>query len=426
MERRRRLVLVSALIVAALIAVAAAHADTQRLHFRFAVNGWSGLSLGSADVDGDGIPDVIVPRTLDAQVISGASGQTLFTLTPPDNDASLVSSSFAVGDLRGDGETEIVVGAPAANCFAGRVYIFSSTTGAFQAALDSPDSHACGVGGQFGYSVALLKSEHGSGSDVVVGAPTASVGGVWAAGRVYVFAGASHAILRTLTAPSPETQSLFGFTVRVATTDRHSPLAIGEVNATVNGVVAAGRVFVFSERATPDFTIDNPLPDAFHNFGAWFDITTDGRGKPILAIGELNELDLSNSQGRVDVFAGDSLLYSLSSPHSSAGNAFGVSVAFARFERGGAADLMVGAPLESVDGNARGGRAYMFNSRGRLIDSFTAPNHEAGTAFGYPILFTRGSCAAVLTIGAPGDGTASKVDVFASAGKHAEQGKCHP
>lgn len=419
------------------LAAAVAHADTGRFRLRFTLSDPPladprnpsdsfGFSIGLGDVDGDGVPDVIVPRITDAYVFSGATGRVLFTLTPPDKDTYLFFSSVAVGDVDGDGQPEIVLGSGFTNCGAGRVYVFSGRTGQFRFSLDSPTFNGqCGTVAEFGQSVALTKAANGPGLDIIVGAPAETVGGNYAAGRVYVFSGSTHQLVRTLTAPDPEPGAAFGFTVRVDGRGHRAILAVAAMNATVNGVPNAGRVYVFSRRSTPDFVIDNPQPALFRHFGAVaLDVTEDGRGRTLLGIGAYNDSNPSDWEGHAYVFSGRSLLYSLDTPNPQTNSAFGLSLAFADLDGHGDPSLIVGAPLEAVDGSASSGRVYVFGANGRLTDSLTAPGHPAGGAFGFPVTFDRGSCSSTLAIGAPGDFSDGTVDVFAAGTDGREHATC--
>jgi len=83
------------------------------------------LTIIGDDVDGDGIPDVVVgapgasPGGLrsagTAFVFSGATGKLLLRLDGQEADASFGASVAIAGDLDGDGRAEVLVGAPFAS-----------------------------------------------------------------------------------------------------------------------------------------------------------------------------------------------------------------------------------------------------------------------------------------------------------------------
>ena len=91
---------------------------------------------GAGDVDGDGVPDILVgsrhpvlgPLTGRAYVYSGASGTLLFTIDGANPGDLFAHSVSGAGDMNGDGLSEIVVGAYLNDQFgtdAGIVYAYS-------------------------------------------------------------------------------------------------------------------------------------------------------------------------------------------------------------------------------------------------------------------------------------------------------------
>jgi hypothetical protein len=403
--------LLAALVVSLAVSIAIAQADSSPFRFRFAVSPWSavGFSLGAGDVDGDGVPDVIVPTGSQAQVFSGATGHALFTLSPPalETAAGLSFSSYAVGDLEGDGHNEVVVGAPGA-CESGRVYVFSGSTGQFQFSLRSPsapDTCSADLGGAFGESVALVRTTQGGGSDVVVGSPAETNGG-----SVFIFSGSTHSLLRTLPAPRPGEEVAFGFDLRAADGAHGPVLAIASYGGAVSPQ-PPGRVYVFSSLATPDLVIDNPDPDHFQDFGvSGLALRIDRQGQPLLAVGEFNQTP--TLQGRAFVFSGTTLLYKLTTPNPQPMSLFGVTLTFADLD-GSGRSLLVGAPAETVNGHLFSGRVYVFNARGKLTDTLTSSSPKANDGFGLPVIFSRGSCDTALIVGAPSaDFSNAKAEYF--------------
>jgi len=126
---------------------------------------------GAGDVNGDGVPDVVIGAYDDgsiltgtsgkAYVYSGATGNLLFTLVGPYPPNSLLGWSVAgLGDLNGDGRSEIAIGAPGETVNgvqnAGSVYVYSfdpfltpsaikisaAAGGSIAYALDFPSSEA--------------------------------------------------------------------------------------------------------------------------------------------------------------------------------------------------------------------------------------------------------------------------------------------
>ena len=155
---------------------------------------------GAGDVDGDGVPDVIIGARQDtpygsnplgpgyALVVSGRTKAVIHRWTGSALGANFGHAVAGVGDLDGDGFDDVAVGAPhmANNLGPGTVQLFSGQTGAVLNTL---------VGGTlddwFGYTVS------GAGDVGADGCPDVVVGSMdyYAGGRVRVFAGATGNII---------------------------------------------------------------------------------------------------------------------------------------------------------------------------------------------------------------------------------------
>ena len=131
-----------------------------------------GMSVaGTDDVDGDGVPDILVAGYNRGALHSGASGSLLFqtqelTGIPSYNTLSVT----AVGDLDQDGLPDWVVGVPGSTGVAtqaGAVYAYSSASGQRLGMLAGSQP-----GGRLGWSVAPAGDHDGDGTpDVIVGVP---------------------------------------------------------------------------------------------------------------------------------------------------------------------------------------------------------------------------------------------------------------
>jgi hypothetical protein len=201
-----------------------------------------GDSLAVGDADGDGKGDIAVGAPMEdvsgneAQgrlyVFSGADGSPLLTLDHPGSEAgAYFGSSVAVGDVNGDGEEDIVVGAPGS----GEVYVFPSPDFLEPYALESPDPQ---YGGNFGASVAVDEVDDDGRQDVVVGAYGEDVGGSEDQGRAYVFSGADSSLLLTLDTLDPQAAALFGSSVAAGDVDGdgRADIAVGAYGWDVSAV----------------------------------------------------------------------------------------------------------------------------------------------------------------------------------------------
>jgi hypothetical protein len=226
--------------------------------------GYSVCAAG--DVSGDGYADVIVGAWKEdvgpglgnagrAYVFSGASGDTLYSLTSPNAEASgrFGFSVSGAGDADGDGACDVVIGAyfedPGLSPRdAGRAYLFSGATGAVVHVLASPNEEDYGY---FGFSVSGAGDMNNDGSvDVIVGAYQEDAeGSPEDAGRAYAFSGATGAVLWDFVSPNEELEGLFGYSVvgvGYVDADSCSDLVVGAYREDPGGLVNAGRAYVFA------------------------------------------------------------------------------------------------------------------------------------------------------------------------------------
>src|SRR5262249_22249764 len=136
------------------------------------------------DVDGDGFADVIIgapgaelaPTPGSASVLSGVDGTVLRSFLGLANGDGFGSAVSGAGDVDGDGVPDLIVGAP--NAFgavanAGRATVFSGRTSAVLY-----DFLGDAAGDRFGWSVSGAGDVNGDGyDDVIVGAPLSDANG---------------------------------------------------------------------------------------------------------------------------------------------------------------------------------------------------------------------------------------------------------
>ena len=142
-----------------------------------------------------------------------------------------------ITDLNGDGAAEVIVTAPffadGANNLAGKIYIYSGADGSLVHATVGSNAFAI-----FGHSATFAGDVNGDGvEDYVVGAPGLDVFGTGSGlvGQVFVYSGADHSLLLTLTGPAG---IAFGASVSGA----------GDVNHDGFGDILVGSTYA-SERA---------------------------------------------------------------------------------------------------------------------------------------------------------------------------------
>jgi hypothetical protein len=270
-------------------------------------NGCFGWSMNWVpDTNGDGTPDIIIGTPFEdvggragagrVYVYSGSTGQYLRTLWSPvyQIQGNFGYSVAGIADVNGDGRGDIIVGAPgeksgASPSGAGRVYVFSGATGSLIRAHRS----ATEVGnGNFGFAVAAVGDSNDDGrEDVMVGAPhEISALKHLSGGRVHLFSGATGVGLRRMSSPGAQIQGNFGSAVGAIQNDDGTPtnqMIIGAPEE-LSGV---GRAYVIGPPGMPIRPLMSPFPTINGKYGAAVGGVpdTDGDGSGDVAIGANSE-----------------------------------------------------------------------------------------------------------------------------------------
>ncbi|MGH8575567.1 MAG: FG-GAP-like repeat-containing protein [Gammaproteobacteria bacterium] len=348
-----------------------------------------------------------------------AEAQPTYTPVPLDNPTPQADARFAeavagIGDVNGDGVTDLLVGAPqqflAGNINQGRAFVFSGADRSLLLTLNHPAPQQ-GLA-LFGSAVAGIGDVNGDGrADLLVGAPSQTVGGRADQGQAYVLSGADGRLLLTLNNPIAQAETAFGAAVAGAgdvNGDGLPDLLVGAPEQNVGGSFNRGQAFVFSG-ADGRVLLTLDLLESFRRnsgFGSAVAAAGDvnGDGAPDLLVGQTFEVD-----GGVLVFSGadGSVLRTLDRPPGVEGVSFGEAVAGIGDVNGdGVPDLAVGAPFTGVGGAFRQGRAFVFSGAdASLLRTLDLPIPDSFAELGNALSAAgdvNGDGVPDLLVGAPG------------------------
>ncbi len=371
----------------------------------------AGEAFGAAvaeagDVDGDGQADLIVgaPRasvrgTSNAgrvYLLRGGDGGVLRALeaTDPEVDGLFGYAVAGIGDMTGDGTPDVAVGAAGDSSTVGRAYLVDGADGTVIHTLTSPNATSDGL---FAKSLLPIGDATGDGvPDLVAGAIGED--------RVYLFDGAEGTVHRTL-AVQTDGHAHFGHVAVPGDVsgDGTPDVLVGASTATVGEQSEAGRAHLFDGRdGTLLRTLTEPSP-AHGSFGYLVaglgDV--DGDGKPDVAVGAASGPE---EGGTVYVYSGaeGEVLHTISPPAPSEDGYFGYSAVGAGDANGdGTPDLLLGTRVPATE---HAGRVYLFDARGNRVRTFAAsaagPNAQFGS--GVATLTATGEDApTAVLVGAP-------------------------
>ncbi|PLX39346.1 MAG: hypothetical protein C0606_02125 [Hyphomicrobiales bacterium] len=371
--------------------------------------GWSVASAG--DVDNDGFDDVIIgePYAGSAHVVSGATGETLFTLVRDGNERYVGYSVASATDIDNDGHDDLIVGSYST------VKIVSGATGeTLRTIFGDSDSR------YFGYSVASAGDVDGDGiADVIIGTPNDRSNGT-DAGSVQVVSGATGETLYSydgytyMASDYTETVGVeLGFSVAGlgdVNDDGYADFAIGSPKDTENGDYS-GTVEVFSG-ATGEVLYSVYGDDIGDRFG--YTIANmgdlDGDGRDDLAIGAPYDDNNASSSGRISLVSGATGEVINTIDGSDARDAYGKVIANAGDVDGdGRADLIIGVPYSNDNWSGSGQAFVVSSATGEVLYTFNG--EDPYDHFGWAVAGAgdvNGDGFADLIVGAPWDDDGEK------------------
>ena len=252
-----------------------------------------GVVVELGDLDGDGKIERAVGSPLEdngagvdagaVRVLSGADGSVLMLLEGDRAGGRLGRSIAAVGDLDGDGTTDLALGAPATGAAGetGRVFLVSGASGAVLSVLQGAE-----VGSEYGHAVSAAGDLDGDGTaDLVVGAPGHDGAGV-ERGAAFLVSGADGTVIEQVDGDGDGDR--LGLSVDgggTAFSDPDSGVAIG---AEQGGAGGQGKGYTrLYDRATLALSATFTGASAWDRLGSVVRYVgdVDGDGKADLAVG---------------------------------------------------------------------------------------------------------------------------------------------
>ena len=279
---------------------------------------------------------------------SGAAS-TQYSITGAEVGAKLGSSIAHLGDVNGDGRDDFLVAEPKAGNDQGAVYVYSGASGAVLYTLTG----GAEAGAQFGYSAAGLGDVSGDGmNDIIAGEPFAN-----SEGKVYVYHGSNGTLKYTLT--GTESGGQFGTSVAIVgdlNGDGKDDFAVSEP-AAGNGGTNRGIAYVISgvDGTTALCTIGGTVDGEFLGDKVAAAGDVNGDGKPDFIVATSKNGDGGANAGKFVVYNGSTCdpLYSVVG--AEVGARLGFSVAGIGDVNGdGKDDFAAGAPLAAGGGTSRG------------------------------------------------------------------------
>ncbi|MCE9651907.1 MAG: pentapeptide repeat-containing protein [Nitrosarchaeum sp.] len=244
----------------------------------------------------------------------------------------------------------------------GAVSIFDGTTGSLIKTISNPQPNTVKdyVGGTFGSSVTY------AGNKIVIGNPNHDINGVYAAGTVYIYDDVGN-LLSTIENTNPVDSDNFGTSLA----SLEDKIIIGIPNKVVGDYTYAGIVSIYDVNSGNLLkTIKNPNPSTNAKFGSILDISEN----KLLVTSATASVNGDENVGEAYLFDvnSDNLLKTIKNPNPNEGDMFGRSALFA-------GDKIVISAIG--DGVFDEGSVYVFDSDGKLLNTIHSPQQTPKSGF---------------------------------------------
>jgi FG-GAP repeat len=301
---------------------------------------------------------------------SGAPLLTTITNPTPAADDIFGGAVAAMGSDR------VLVGAEGA----AEAYLFS-LNGTLLTTFTIPDPAA----GSFGAALAAVGSDR-----VFIGAYNYTAGmPLTQAGRAYLFS-TNGTLLTTFTNPAPAAVQAFGWSLAALGSDR---VIIGGFANDNNGAPYPGSVYLFRTNGTLLTVLTNPTPASDGGLG----ISVAALGSDRVLVGAPYNNTGGAGAGSAYLYStGGTLLTTFTNPVPAVDDNFGTAVGAVGGDR-----ILISA-IDYGGTKGTGGAAYLFNTNGVLVATFSNPTPATGDYFGWSVAALGSSR---VLIGAYQDGT---------------------
>jgi len=232
--------------------------------------------------------------------------------------------------------------------------------------------------------------------------PSVDSGPLAKVGSVSIFDRYSGYLIKTIWNPEPnQTPEYVGGTFGSAVAFSNDNIVIGDNSHDVNGVNAAGSVYLYDDSGNLQMKIDNPDPTEAANFGVSLSSIDD---KVFVGVSgkTIEENQYAGAVFVLDSKTGDAV-NTINNPNPTPYAGFGFSMDVEKTK------LVVSSPSAIINDQDNVGEVYIFDSgSGDLLKTIKNPDPDDGDKFGRSVMFAEDK----VIVGAIGDGLFDEGTVY--------------